>query len=173
MILLKVVLRLYFERCCREHWISLDSFTKDSSQAFTNSTLAAKKIASYPFAALLASMLKTGKTLWESEVFDLQEWEWIEEGILAPSLCGENPKCIPHTPQPSFRRQSCGASEESEREVVWVVFHLWNPACPWSMWTQKANKLVLREEGSPLTKKATLNILLGELLPVNLNQEKC
>lgn len=61
MILLKVVLRLYFEQCCREHWISLVSFTKDSSQTFTNSTLAAKQIASYLFAALLASMLKPRK----------------------------------------------------------------------------------------------------------------
>lgn len=148
MILLKVVLRQYFEWHCREHWISLVSFTKDSSQTFINSTLAPKKVASYLFTALFASMLKPRKntlgirSIWFAGVgvdrggdLGLIHSLWWKPGI-------------PHTPQPSFRRQSCGASEESVREVVWEVFHLWNPPFPWSMWIYKANRLVLREEVS-------------------------
>ena len=174
MILLKVVLRQYFEWRCQEHWISLVSFTKDSSQTFTNATLAAKKVASYLFTALFASMLKPRentlgiKSIWFAGV-------GVDRGGdlgLIHSLWWKPKLHSSHTPAP-FTRQSCGASEESVREVVWEVFHLWNPPFPWSMWTYKANRLVLREEVSPLMKKATLNILLGDVLPVNLNQEKC
>lgn len=154
--------------------ISLVFFTKDSSQTFINSTLSPKKVASYLFTALFASMLKPRKntlgirSIWFAGV-------GVDRGGdlgLIHSLWWKPKLHSSHTPALLQETELWGLWRECEGGGLGGVSFM-KPSLSLKHVDIQSKQISSQGGGKPLTKKATLNILLGELLPVHLNQEKC